>query len=573
MMSISHSNPKVWLGISTLGLVMLAMGLNASVAQEPPSAQHLAMQFHDHENTFYAVDETGNFTFLKSLPTFSIVSWITPSNHQWSVMHPDDIVLSPDGRHIAFTAIRHPSTLTSETALFIYTLGEPDLHQVAAPGLGEIIWSPASDAILLVRPDGGGSPVSVDKAYLFDLATDTFTPVVDEYNGAARWLPSGDTIVYRGQRIHCNAGCATTNEVFRVGLSGQPPVQLTNLATQIATDANLTGWYQCFPLYLTWSTANQRLYYDAGCMDGGDYVHSSLYSVSLSGDNRFELNLDTVIPDIKDIRIIDIFELPDSNDMLVVASVITEREAQLTKWLAVRVSSPGQWQIVVDPDERTPYTRIASLSPNSQYLAVGGRHSYFVTIDLAGGQPIRVPMPGDHSICYVNWLDDQRLFVTGAPACGRTAQSPRTTWLYNLSTGSLQEFNGGLEGTVWVNKPPIVTEVDNQSPVANAGEDQLTITTGDTTTVLLDGSGSADSDGTIVSYQWYENGELIAEGINPQVTLGIGAHSITLAVEDDDGATDEDEVVITVESATGRTPSTPAALIRSPRFLPVQDVM
>jgi WD40 repeat protein len=87
----------------------------------------------------------------------------------------------------------------------------------------------------------------------------------------------------------------------------------------------------------------------------------------------------------------------------------------------------------------------------------------------------------------------------------------------------------------------------NIAPQANAGPDQtVTASSGGTASVTLDGSGSSDSDGTITAYHWYENDTLIAEGVTPQVELGVGAHTITLTVEDDDGATDSDEVMITV---------------------------
>lgn len=65
--------------------------------------------------------------------------------------------------------------------------------------------------------------------------------------------------------------------------------------------------------------------------------------------------------------------------------------------------------------------------------------------------------------------------------------------------------------------------------------------------VMLDASGSADSDGTIVNYSWQENGFEIATGVNPTVSLPIGEHTITLVVTDDDGATSTATVVITVE--------------------------
>jgi WD40 repeat protein len=82
-------------------------------------------------------------------------------------------------------------------------------------------------------------------------------------------------------------------------------------------------------------------------------------------------------------------------------------------------------------------------------------------------------------------------------------------------------------------------------PTAEAGHYQ-TVTDGDG-----DGSGSSDRDGTIVSYEWSEGGASIASGINPQISLSVGVHTITLTVTDDDGATDTDEVVITVDPPPG----------------------
>ncbi|GAB4525819.1 MAG: hypothetical protein OHK0046_42050 [Anaerolineae bacterium] len=85
-------------------------------------------------------------------------------------------------------------------------------------------------------------------------------------------------------------------------------------------------------------------------------------------------------------------------------------------------------------------------------------------------------------------------------------------------------------------------------PTANASPDQI-ITDGNNSgskLVTLDGSGSSDSDGTIVSYSWQENGVEIATGVNPTVALAVGVHTITLVVTDDDGATGIDTVVIEI---------------------------
>jgi len=90
----------------------------------------------------------------------------------------------------------------------------------------------------------------------------------------------------------------------------------------------------------------------------------------------------------------------------------------------------------------------------------------------------------------------------------------------------------------------------NQAPAADAGPDQNVTDTdqGGGEDVTLDASGSSDSDGTIVSYDWEESSVPIATGVSPTVTLTVAVHTIDLTVTDDDSATDSDSVVITVEA-------------------------
>ena len=95
----------------------------------------------------------------------------------------------------------------------------------------------------------------------------------------------------------------------------------------------------------------------------------------------------------------------------------------------------------------------------------------------------------------------------------------------------------------------IQPEVVNQSPLANAGPDQLVKLPLNTLTIA--GSGT-DPDGTITAYAW-------AKASGPAVTfagentaslelsdLQAGTYRFTLTVTDDKGATDSDEVIVTV---------------------------
>jgi hypothetical protein len=117
------------------------------------------------------------------------------------------------------------------------------------------------------------------------------------------------------------------------------------------------------------------------------------------------------------------------------------------------------------------------------------------------------------------------------------------------------------------------------SPIANAGPEQ-TVPDSDnsgTELVTLDGSGSTDSDGTIVSYSWSTNSAVLATGVSPQVSLPVGVHTVTLTVTDDDGVTDRDDVIITViepiatPSATPTMTNTPSAT-HTPTFTPSPSV-
>lgn len=86
------------------------------------------------------------------------------------------------------------------------------------------------------------------------------------------------------------------------------------------------------------------------------------------------------------------------------------------------------------------------------------------------------------------------------------------------------------------------------SPLAGAGDSEIVHDTdlSGYETVTLDGSGSVDYDGTIVSYVWKEGATTIANGETANVSLAVGMHTITLVVTDNESNTDSDIVQIVV---------------------------
>ena len=92
----------------------------------------------------------------------------------------------------------------------------------------------------------------------------------------------------------------------------------------------------------------------------------------------------------------------------------------------------------------------------------------------------------------------------------------------------------------------------NQPPVAEAGVvfSQQECVEVDCS-VSLDGSNSYDPDSTlttndIVTYEWYEDGQLLATGVSPTVVMPLGSYDITLVVTDTYDATDSDIITVNV---------------------------
>jgi len=176
------------------------------------------------------------------------------------------------------------------------------------------------------------------------------------------------------------------------------------------------------------------------------------------------------------------------------------------------VADAGPDQIVTDSDE--------SGSEN-------------VTLDASGSYD------DDGTISSYVWEENSSQIATGVSPTVSLAVGDHTIDLTVTDDDSATDTD-----TVVVTVNPYV----NQAPVADAGPDQLVTDTDESgsESVTLDGSGSADADGTISSYVWKENSSQIATGSGPSVSLNVGTHTIELTVTDDDSATDTDTVVITV---------------------------
>ena len=141
------------------------------------------------------------------------------------------------------------------------------------------------------------------------------------------------------------------------------------------------------------------------------------------------------------------------------------------------------------------------------------------------------------------------------PSQATTGVSGLTQGVYEFQLTVTDNSGASAKDTIRVTVNP----APNQPPVANAGADQsITLPTN---TVNLNGSASADPDGTIASYAWAKiSGPASATIVNPaQATTAVngltqGVYDFELTVTDNSGATAKDVVRITVNPAPNVAP-------------------
>ncbi|NLF31724.1 MAG: hypothetical protein GX591_12650 [Planctomycetes bacterium] len=94
----------------------------------------------------------------------------------------------------------------------------------------------------------------------------------------------------------------------------------------------------------------------------------------------------------------------------------------------------------------------------------------------------------------------------------------------------------------------VIIDILTSAPVADAGPDQRLADEdrNGSEPVALDGTGSTDPNGSIVSYLWSEGAAALGGGAALQVDLPVGMHTVELRVTDDEGLSDTDTVAVNV---------------------------
>ena len=180
-------------------------------------------------------------------------------------------------------------------------------------------------------------------------------------------------------------------------------------------------------------------------------------------------------------------------------------------------------------------------------ISVDGGTEYTIAIDERLSLNASNSQDSDGDLVSFDWA------ITSFPAGASLSD-----YFFN-SVGGMAEFSGSVTGNFVItliayddleeSTVRINVTVQN-APVADAGED-FNVAVG--TTALFDASESSDADGSIVSYLW-DFGDASATVILgvPEAThtfVAEGEYTVTLTVTDDDGATAETTVMVSVTAA------------------------
>ena len=97
---------------------------------------------------------------------------------------------------------------------------------------------------------------------------------------------------------------------------------------------------------------------------------------------------------------------------------------------------------------------------------------------------------------------------------------------------------------------PIAVAVNNQ-PIAKASVSPNSCFACECQYIILSAFGSYDTDGQVIKYEWYYNGQLVAEGVRATLgksfTKNSGTYKITLKVIDNGGMNDTEEVIFYIK--------------------------
>ena len=178
-------------------------------------------------------------------------------------------------------------------------------------------------------------------------------------------------------------------------------------------------------------------------------------------------------------------------------------------------------------------------NPNGPYNAVLGSS---ITFDSSGSTD-----PDGTIVSYAWDFGDGNTGTGSSPA--HTYQSDGTFTVELMVTDDSDATHSATT-TATITPAPIAPNADAGGPYSS--------TVG--TAISFDGTGSSDTDGTVVSFAWDFGDGGTAEGPTPSHSYSVDdVFTVTLTVTDNDGLTDVDTATATINPAGGNTPPVASA--------------
>jgi hypothetical protein len=413
------------IGIVVVILISAVHSYGVAAQDTPPGILTVIQQ--NERIYFYSIPPSGNAKLIGLLPSEFRLGRPT-DEAVWFISDIERVAVSRDGADIAFTAQRG-----QEDALFIYTVGQENLQQVAIqPGLMPL-WSPDSSAILLsVCPCKWEEGPYSDRDYVYELTSRQLSPLTEpgSYGQNYHWLTDSSALVYReGNAVLMSSRHGDTMHSLTVLMS--PPSPNTYLSI----------------CDLTWSGASRRFYYVLGCIGGGEEPYEYIYSVDLNGDHRMETlaSLPTFYPDERFVSVVNIHPVPTGNGVYV--SLGSEDDSPpldgLSRWRILRVDR-GHIQTIYEGKISEPFMD-SVLSPDGQKMLLlttargtNGR-GFLEVVDLSTRQTLVQSDLNGLGLCNAQWIDNQSILYSADPQrrCDIVAASTlENFWLLDVATGS-----------------------------------------------------------------------------------------------------------------------------------------
>ena len=445
------------------------------------------------------------------------------------------LVFGPDGRlYVAQGSMTNAGVVNPQAGLFqreeVPTSAAILVADPAAPGFdGDITYNPANTYSTSVVKTGG----DVD---IFAYGLRNPYDMIFHSNGYFYNTDNGPNAGYGPSSVTCatdNGGNASAADELNIivagayyghpnrnrGLAGAPR-ECTYYPGTAPSNADHTA-----PIALLPPSSNGLAEYTAGVFEGqmqGDivyvsWVENTLRRVRLAGGGA-SVAEDLVLADAF-VNPLDVVVAPDGT-------------IYVAEWGGNKIT-------YLKPDE-SPAT---SVTVTSVTPAAG---------PVTGGQSITIKGTN-----FTTTADTTEVSIGGADVLNMSVQNS-TTILAVTPPGSAGPANVVVRNSVGTGTLAggytYAIGGGTQPPVANAGSDWSgPIAHNDHAHVTLDGRGSTDSDGFIVSYEWFEGAAPLSSNAVDSIEFELGEHLITLRVTDNDGYIDTDDVRVIV-TATAENP-------------------